>query len=191
MSGRGEGETMTHKEGVELARVWLARRHGRGAACPVVVVTELTHGLKETPDAIGWHGTSSTVVEVKASRADFRSDAQKLFRRDSTFGMGDERYYLAPAGLIQPEELPEGWGLIEVHGSDKLRVAVRSGWFQEKQHQSETSLLLSVIRRIGQHAPDCVSIRCYTTDTKKRATLTVANLKTEGKDDGEEEGGEG
>lgn len=111
---------MTHAELVEIAARWLrsAKRCG-------VVLTEAAGGGLEIPDAIGWRlgGRMSYLVECKASRADFLRDAQKPFRGPGR-GVGQSRLYLAPAGMIRPDELPERWGLVEVSGQRaRLRVA--------------------------------------------------------------------
>lgn len=101
---------MTHAKLVDAAVAWL-RRQG----CPVVV-GELVTGSAETPDALGWISGRSILVECKASRADFLADAKKPFRIHPALGMGDLRFFLAPAGLIRPDELPAGWGLLEAGG---------------------------------------------------------------------------
>lgn len=72
--------------------------------------------VSESPDAIGWRDGLSVLVEVKTSRSDFLADRKKPFRMDPANGMGDWRFYLAPLGLIDPNDIPEGWGLIEVGG---------------------------------------------------------------------------
>lgn len=68
----------------------------------------------ERADAIGWTKPGESVlVEVKASRADFLRDREKICRRIPERGMGRQRWYFAPQGLIKVEELPAGWGLLE------------------------------------------------------------------------------
>jgi hypothetical protein len=54
------------------------------------------------------------LVEVKVSRADFLRDAKKTHRHTGC-GMGQERWYLAPPGILRAADLPEGWGLAEAH----------------------------------------------------------------------------
>src|SRR5215468_10614440 len=107
---------MTHEKLVARAVGWL-RRYGCG-----VVLSEQSSASGETPDAIGWkRGCHSVVVECKISRADFLADQEKPFRQKTERGMGCERYYLAPVGLIQPSELPNRWGLLELRGR-KIQV---------------------------------------------------------------------
>jgi hypothetical protein len=135
---------MTHAQLVQKAVAWL-----RSYRCGVVL-SEQACASGEMPDAIGWKGAShSVLVECKVSRADFLADRDKPFRRKSDRGLGCERFYLAPAGLIGAEELPPGWGLIECHAR-KLNLARNS----EKNLRSATgfryemNLLLASLRRV-------------------------------------------
>src|SRR5437763_776204 len=106
---------MTHPKLVEKAVAWL-RRYG----CSVVL-SEQSCASGETPDAIGWkRGCNSVVVECKASRADFLADKEKPFRVKPATGMGCERFYLAPAAVVRANELPAGWGLLELRSREVL-----------------------------------------------------------------------
>lgn len=161
---------MTHAELVERARIWLAKKHP-------VAVTEIGI-VGEEPDAIGWQGKITTLIECKASRADFKSDASKPFRREPARGIGNYRYYMTPPGLVRVEELPERWGLLEVHGRG-VRVIKKAGIFININRAHQEVILLSTIRRIGQLKPKGVSIRCYLHENKNRATLTADCLNPE------------
>lgn len=112
---------MTHAELVAVATRWLWRKR----RCHVVLSEVADHF--EVPDAIGWETMTNTIlVECKTSRSDFLRDAKKSFRRTPSEGMGLERYYCAPAGMLSPEELPEGWGLLEVGATGRVRLARKS-----------------------------------------------------------------
>ena len=50
-------------------------------------------------------------IEVKVSRSDFRSKSQ-LYKEKSSTPLGNYQYVLCPAGLIQPHECHEEWGLL-------------------------------------------------------------------------------
>lgn len=109
-----EGVGLTHAELVKRAERWLRNTRRCG-----VVLCEVMSASGETPDAIGWRWERgvlvSTLVECKASRADFLADKVKPFRKpDCAYSIGNERYYLAPAGIIKTEDLPSDWGLLEV-----------------------------------------------------------------------------
>ena len=163
--------TITHDMLVEAAAAWLRSR------CSVVI-TEMAHLESETPDAIGWRSKTSILIECKASRADFLADRRKPFRRDPGAGMGAVRYYCAPAGMLKPEELPEGWGLLELRAG-RLREAKQPAKkaFQ-RRHIAEITLLLSALRRIGQTVSPGLSVRHYVIETKCRASLGVAKETT-------------
>ena len=58
------------------------------------------------------------LIESKTSRADFQRDQKKYHRRygaNAGYGISD-RYYISPVGLLSPDEVPEGWGLLEPEG---------------------------------------------------------------------------
>jgi len=99
---------MTHAQLVQRAIQWL-----RCYRCGVVL-SEQSCASGEVPDAIGWkRACHSVVVECKISRADFLADLSKPWRQKPQRGMGCERFYLTPAGLLKPDALPAGWGLLE------------------------------------------------------------------------------
>lgn len=162
--------TFTHAELVDIAGRWLTTRRN------TVVVTELSSAAGEAPDAIGFDGRASTVIECKTSRSDFLADAKKYFRRDAWRGMGQRRYYMAPQGLLTVKDLPDGWGLIEVLGITRTRVIHDAGNYFEKNAQAEIALLISALRRVCQEPVQGVSVRCYTIQTQCKATLGVEPL---------------
>ena len=135
---------VTHAKLILLAVAWL-RRYRCG-----VVLSEQACVSGEMPDAIGWKkACHSVLVECKVSRADFLVDREKPFRQKPENGVGCERFYLAPKGLIRVEELRPGWGLLELCGREieklkpsakNLRTPVGFGY--------EMNLLLASLRRV-------------------------------------------
>ena len=127
-----------------MAVAWL-RRYRCG-----VVLSEQACVSGEMPDAIGWKkACRSVLVECKVTRSDFLADRAKPWRRQPEIGVGSERYYLAPQGTIGIEELPRGWGLLEICGREiemrqrsarNLRLAVG--------FEYEMNLLLASLRRV-------------------------------------------
>lgn len=135
---------MTHAQLVEKAVRWL-RCYGCG-----VVLSEQACASGEMPDAIGWkRACHSVLVECKVTRSDFLADRGKHFRLKPAQGVGCERFYLVPAGLLSPKELPQGWGLLE-HRSGRIETTHLSA----KDHRSATgfryemNLLLASLRRV-------------------------------------------
>src|SRR5437899_3045749 len=101
--------SIKHTQLVSKAVDFLRREYGCG-----VILSEQYCATGEIPDAIGWKGLNrSVVIECKATRSDFLADASKSFRLKPEEGLGRERFYMAPSGVIGLEELPEGWGLLE------------------------------------------------------------------------------
>lgn len=97
-----------HVQLVKEAANWLRGSMG----CSVVAAELVCAASREIPDAIGFkHNGLSILVECKTNRADFLVDASKNHRNGH--GMGRERWFYAPAGVIDPATVPPGWGLLE------------------------------------------------------------------------------
>ncbi len=133
---------MTHDELVHRAVKWL-----RGTMrCPIVYA-EMVTAARSIPDAIGWKYRSVHLVECKTSRADLMRDRHKPSHRDG-YVMGTHRWYMTPIGLLAPEEVPDGWGLLEVH-TKITRKVVEAPYVERttKAMMEEAILLQSAIRR--------------------------------------------
>jgi hypothetical protein len=135
-----------HSKLVSFAVDWLRSSYGCG-----IILSEQYCATGEIPDAIGWKGfCHSVVVECKASRADFLADASKPFRLKPEEGLGGERLYLAPAGIIKPEELPKNWGLLEF-ARREVRLMVKPKRTDQRTVvglMKEMNLLLASLRRV-------------------------------------------
>jgi hypothetical protein len=137
---------MTHTQLVRLAVEWLRQQYGCG-----IVLSEQYCATGEVPDAIGWKGfCHSVVIECKALRSDFIADADKPFRAQPHKGLGCERFYMTPPGLIAPNELPRAWGLLECTRKS-VRVIVRPAKQDLRSSvglMKEMNLLLASLRRV-------------------------------------------
>ena len=146
---------MTHKELTEKAAKWLKKhtQNIRVANCPLVVTDFVAmNGTGETPDVLGWNYCYSVLIEVKMSRSDFHRDKRKRFKKEVDMGMGQFRYYCCPTGLLKPEEMPDGWGLLYAHQKPKtIRIEiVKVADKLPANLDAERSMLLSIIRRSTQ-----------------------------------------
>ena len=137
-----------HTRAIDLAVRWLLgpRRCSvafgelQVGACPIVF------------DAIGWTKIGdSHAVEVKVTRDDFHADARKKIARKSPLDApGRFRWYVTPAGLVRPDEVPDQWGLAVVRAKgDGLRVVkepsqIRIGSVGDDR---ERILLVAALRR--------------------------------------------
>ena len=135
---------MTHAQLVEKAVYWL-RRYRCG-----VVLSEQACVSGEMPDAIGWkRACHSVLVECKVTRSDFLADRAKPFRQKPEQGVGCERFYLVPTGLVRREEVPAGWGLLELHrGRIETAQPSAKNLRTAAGFRCEMNLLLASLRRV-------------------------------------------
>lgn len=97
----------THDELVGRACRWLLN----SKRCYSVLAEREAWSTGERADAIGWEFWASHLVECKTSLSDFYADRSKRCRRAAR-QLGDRRWYLCRAGLIRPEQVRDGWGLL-------------------------------------------------------------------------------
>ena len=160
-------QDVSHRKLCDLAKKWLERPNSRGGHGCDVALTEVRSGYSgEIPDAIGFRAQSreveTVVVEVKTSRADFLADAKKPHRSQGK-GLGMWRYFLCPEGLISPDELPQGWGLLYAKGEKQVRpvhgaaahsknygpfMEALQSWRQDSDIQREMWILVRVLARV-------------------------------------------
>ncbi len=143
---------ITHKELVESAYKWILNNGSCGVA-----FKEFHTSNREHPDVIGFGSWGhSVLIECKSSRSDFLSDKKKSFRKIPSEGMGSQRFYCCPTGLLKIEELPEGWGLIFVNDRLKAKcvynpyrapINIKHKDF-EKNIIAEHRLMYSALRRL-------------------------------------------
>lgn len=155
---------LTHGDLCDIAARWLKKPlSARGHGCQIAFTETRTSFLSgESPDAIGFrvststYGGGSTVVECKVSRADFLQDGKKPHRVEGC-GMGRFRYYACPEGMIAPDEVPSGWGLLYATAKKTITVisgatlSIRQPDPYDLPHDafSETLLLANLLHRVG------------------------------------------
>ena len=139
---------ITHQELVNSAIKWLY-----SYGCGFVVGEKVCYSTSgEVPDAIGFKGNKSILIECKTSRADFLADKKKHFRQNPKDGMGNFRLYLCEQSIILPEDLPKKWGLLYVQGKRIKKIVFPKGntipldFWQEKSYIDEHALLYSCLR---------------------------------------------
>jgi hypothetical protein len=127
----------------------------------------------EIPDALGFKGNCSIVVERKISRSDFLADREKPFRRNPARGLGDHRYFLSPEGIITAQDELNGWGLLYLKKEKSKRIVCpittrvedfwhkgrmtnRTNWNKcphIKNIEKELWFVISIARRLAQGCP--------------------------------------
>ncbi len=158
-----------HERLVKIGERWLRGSVG----CPVVAA-ELVSMSSQTADVIGFRSMRSYLIECKVSRSDFRRDKKKSHQRNPESSMGNYRWYLTPPGLLSPNDLPAGWGLLEPSGRGvkvivgTLRPSVgdwdaetctmivkhpcvsKAHYFKDVAFGSERAVLFSIARRLQE-----------------------------------------
>ena len=170
-------EKLTHDELCARAVKWL-----RGSMGCKVAVSELVTPLSEIPDAIGFNGYHSFLVECKTNKVDFLREKNKLHRRQEAKGhrkcLGKYRFFLCPKGIIKPEDLPPKWGLLYVCGKVIRRVVFPQGQnsfyykhstWKDFEHDNdvgaEHKIMYSIARRFSE-GENHIWKRMHITDLK-------------------------
>lgn len=108
-----------------LADRVLARRHRQeynGTSPRWIWFKELSTRTSFNPQRIDlwvmdtWGQMNAIAYEVKVSRSDFARELANPTKREAAMAVSNQFYFAAPRGLIAPVEVPEGCGLVEVHG---------------------------------------------------------------------------
>ena len=160
-----------HDQLVRRALTWLVNKQNCVAA-----ISEMGTVNLEIPDVIGWcYGGNSILIECKVSKSDFNADSRKCFRRDASLGMGNLRYYMSWAGVIQIDDLPTGWGLLWVKGRS-VKILKMSGKFQSNRI-AEVNLLLSALRR--KRDDELMNVCWYQYTGKRNARVCLPPLQKE------------
>jgi hypothetical protein len=72
------------------------------------------------------HRFQRVACEVKTSRSDFLAEIRKSSKRQDALDLSHLFYFCAPKGLIQPHEIPDEAGLIEVQPNGRTKVVVKA-----------------------------------------------------------------
>lgn len=176
-------EKITHSELIELGRDWLIKPFRNatpyGHSGCGVVITDLSTAEWETPDVLGFCGKCSILIECKVSLSDFKADQKKPFREHPTIGVGYQRWYMAPEGIIPHDKIPPKWGLLEVTPDRYIHATIHSEP-HENNKSSEITMLISLLRRLNIQPCGHVAINRYTIlSNKNRATFYVDSENTE------------
>ncbi len=138
---------ITHQQLVRRACQWLLNKRKLR-----VVIAEPT-AVSEHPDAIGFKGTHSELVECKTTRADLLRDRKKPARRMRAMSMGGRRWMMMPLDLAENcgdvmADHFQGWGLLGVwRGVKSVRVLAepvvtttrRAVWYEMAVLEHEVS----------------------------------------------------
>lgn len=132
--------TMTERQVLDLLAARHSRVRGNGPEWVYMehVRDDAGHRAWTTIDALAMHLWPSKrhalhAFEVKVSRADWRRELGQPHKSAPWLERADFFWVAAPSGVVQPEELPKQWGLLEVHGPRLMPVVAAqrlrpTGW---------------------------------------------------------------
>ena len=87
-----------------------------------------------------------TAFEIKVSRSDFLSDLQDEDKHGPALALCHDFYWIAPKGMIHPDEIPAGMGLMEVDDKGRTRIKVKSDY--NSQSGIDEEFAYSIMRRL-------------------------------------------
>ena len=92
----------------------------------------------------------TVAYEIKVTRADFARELKHPDKRVPAEELGNECFFVMPAGLAKVDEIPEGWGLIEVIANG-LRIKKHAR--QREIGPFPLSFMASIARRSKDDGP--------------------------------------
>src|ERR1035437_85951 len=155
MGGQGAGQgclplgaavgALTSKDIIEAIRLRYAH--------PWILIPELRCGSgfgkrsEQRMDAWVMHAYPSESnlrigFEIKVSRQDFLNELKQPLKRRGALLLSNQFFFIAPVGIVKPEEVPIECGLIEVAKTDKKPGA---GWKCVSSNTSDTAYWIDEI----------------------------------------------
>lgn len=134
---------VTEAQMLDLLRTKLGRTAGNGPEHAFIphVKSDAGHGSHRTIDGISmslWQsrGLLISAYEIKVSRSDWLTELKSPEKAEEFYGFVD-RFYLvvSDASIVQPGELPDGWGLLCKKGRGLTQLV------EPKNFREETGLL--------------------------------------------------
>lgn len=121
-------------------------------------------------------GFQAVAYEIKISRADFKRDTHAKQRQARLFS--DRFYYVAPRGLIKPDDLPDWAGLIEF-GDGALSMKVPA---PHRDKDAPTwQLVVSLIRNSGIIRRDTDTLRKENAFLKRKMEEAARLIEAKGR----------
>lgn len=121
-------------------------------------------------------GFKARAYEVKISRADFKRDTAIKQREARLFS--DQFYYVAPAGLVKPEEIPDWAGLIE-YVDGKFKTVIHAPYRDKDAPTWE--LVVSLIRNSGNVNRDTDLLKLRLRNAERRIASAEKSIIKQGR----------
>ena len=93
-----------------------------------------------------------TAIEIKLSRSDFTREMRKPAKRQWVELHCNEHYFAAPEGMLKYDDLPYGWGLLEVgsYADGRLYITVKHDCLFMETGRPTWRFVASLARRIKE-----------------------------------------
>jgi hypothetical protein len=91
--------------------------------------------------------TQVRIFEIKTSRSDFLAEIKNHRKRLNAMELANEFLFAAPAGMIDPKELPEGCGLVEIHRGGKAFATVEGSY--SMSDRPSWRLVLEIVKGVS------------------------------------------
>lgn len=114
------------------------------------------HGVADFVAVSTWpsKGYRAIGFEIKVSRSDFLRELKKPEKRKHLEDSCAECWFVAPAGLLRAEEIPEGWGLLEVlQGAEEEKLRAKVQPRQREAKPWSMSFMAAIARRCADTEP--------------------------------------
>lgn len=92
-------------------------------------------------------GTGIDVHEIKVSRSDWLRELDDPAKAEAWWPYCNRFWIAAPPGIVDPAELPPGWGLMELPATGKRRFRIRVAAANRPDIKLTVPLLIELIRR--------------------------------------------
>ncbi|ADU30310.1 hypothetical protein [Evansella cellulosilytica] len=152
-------ESSLHKHYKNQALYWLKAKMTDLCASEV----KLYYRRKKViADAVGinFKRKESRIIEVKVSKEDFRRDAI-LDAPYSYYALSHYAYILTPKGLLLKEEIPKGYGLLEMDEFDNIAVKRKP-----VRNAKPIITLDTLVKRTGRAATNAFLFKELSRETK-------------------------
>lgn len=125
-------------------------------------------------------GTGIDVHEIKVSRADWLRELSDPAKAEAWWPYCNRFWVVAVPGIIPVEELPEGWGLMELPGSGR-RFKVRAAAATRTDIRLTVPLLVELLRRAdNQRLAEIEAMRTTHRNELWKAQEAVSNERASG-----------
>ncbi len=160
-----------------------AERYGQSPADVLLFEVPSPRTGQRSVDALcvrGWASRGYEVLgfEIKAGRSDWLRELKQPEKADPWIRRCHRWYVVAPTGLVRKDELPKGWGLLQLRADGKLVVAQRAS-LREPAPLSYP-LLARLLRSAVKQSNERVAVlhREIETEAEKRAIKIASRSNT-------------